>query len=302
MAVLLCSYFGQDFLPEQLESIARQTHPFWRVWASDDGSSDKTLDMLIECQEAWGRERLEIRQGPRKGFVANFLSLACDESIQAEYFAYSDQDDVWDADKLERAIDWLRTVPGNVPALFCSRTRLIKGGRVIGRSPLFRRPPSFANALVQNVAGGNTMVFNNAARRLLAIAGADVNVITHDWWTYLVVTASGGKVLFDAEPTVSYRQHDDNKIGAGMSWSFLRARFYGFFAGRLRGWIDGNIVALERLRPQFSPESERVFARFVLARELGFFSRLSGLRCSGVYRQSAAGNLALVAAAAFKKI
>jgi glycosyltransferase involved in cell wall biosynthesis len=302
VAVLLCSYFGQDFLPEQLDSIALQTHPFWRVWASDDGSADKTLGMLREYQEAWGRERLDVRQGPQKGFVANFLSLVCDESIQAEYFAYSDQDDVWDADKLERAIDWLKTVPGNIPALFCSRTRLVKDGRVIGRSPLFRRPPSFANALVQNVAGGNTMVFNDAARRLLAIAGADVNVITHDWWTYLVVTASGGRVFFDAEPTVSYRQHDANKIGAGISWSFLEARFYGFFAGRLRAWINCNIVALERLRTQFSPESERIFARFVRAREQGFLSRLAGLRCSGVYRQSAAGNIALVAAAAFKKI
>lgn len=302
VAVLLCSYFGQHFLPEQLDSIALQTHPLWRVWASDDGSADKTLGILIEYQDAWGRERLDIRQGPQKGFVANFLSLVCDERIQAEYFSYSDQDDIWDADKLERAIDWLRTVPGNIPALFCSRTRLLKGGRVIGCSPLFRRPPSFANALVQNVAGGNTMVFNDAARRLLASAGADVNVITHDWWTYLVVTASGGKVLFDVEPTVSYRQHDANKIGAGISWPFLRARFYGFFEGRLRGWIDGNIVALERLRTQFSPESEQIFARFVLARQQGFFSRMSGLRCSGVYRQNAAGNIALVAAAAFKKI
>ena len=76
--------------------------------------------------------------------------------IQARAYAYADQDDVWDPDKLERARRWLDTVDPAVAALYCSRTRLIDAaGRDAGLSPLFSRPPSFANALAQNIAGGS---------------------------------------------------------------------------------------------------------------------------------------------------
>jgi len=86
---------------------------------------------------------------PAEGFVANFLSLTCKASIEADYYAYSDQDDVWESDKLERAVRWLQTVPENIPALYCSRTRLVDAeNNEIGLSPLFSKPPSFANALI----------------------------------------------------------------------------------------------------------------------------------------------------------
>ncbi|EDK72391.1 glycosyl transferase, group 2 family protein [candidate division TM7 genomosp. GTL1] len=59
--------------------------------------------------------------------------------------------------------------------------------------------------MVQNVAGGNTMVFNNAARRLLIAAGSDVDVVAHDWWVYIVVSACGGRVHYDSRPSLRYR-------------------------------------------------------------------------------------------------
>ena len=66
-----------------------------------------------------------------------------------------------------------------------------------GFSPLFSKPPSFANAIVQNIGGGNTMVFNNALRALLREAGKDVSVISHDWWSYIVAAGCGGKIFYD---------------------------------------------------------------------------------------------------------
>src|SRR5207253_1787714 len=99
-----------------------------------------------------------VRNGPANGVCANFLSLATDPAIDADYFAFSDQDDVWYRDKLRRALTWLATVPGDVPALYCGRTELMSiDGRSYGLSPLFTRPPTFRNALVQNLGGGNTM-------------------------------------------------------------------------------------------------------------------------------------------------
>ena len=132
-------------------SFASQTFSNWKVWVSDDGSRDRTYDILKSYQLKWGQDRLSIQFGNKENFVGNFLSLVCKDSIQADYYAYSDQDDIWEKDKLQQAVNWLQTVPKEIPALYCSRTRLIDAdNRDIGFSPLFSSPTSFLNALVQS--------------------------------------------------------------------------------------------------------------------------------------------------------
>ena len=125
IAILLCTYHGQHFLADQLDSFFAQTYPNWEVWASDDGSLDDTHGMLEAYQQKWGKQRLSMHTGPAQGFAANFLSLSCDADIVADYYAYSDQDDIWEADKLQRAVAWLRSVPVDTPALYCSRALLV---------------------------------------------------------------------------------------------------------------------------------------------------------------------------------
>nr|WP_308809978.1 glycosyltransferase [Pseudomonas sp. MD195_PC81_125] len=104
IAILLCTFNGERFLAQQLESIARQTCPDWFVVVSDDGSTDSTLELLREYSERWGDGKLSVRQGPRSGYAANFLSLTCDKTIEADYYAWADQDDIWQANKLECAL------------------------------------------------------------------------------------------------------------------------------------------------------------------------------------------------------
>jgi glycosyltransferase involved in cell wall biosynthesis len=156
VAILLCTKDGAAFIDEQLRSLADQTHSKWILIASDDGSTDTTRDVL-ERFAGSVPQKVVIREGPGRGSCANFLWLAIDRSIKADYFAYSDQDDVWYPDKLERALDWLVTVSQDTPALYCGRTEIaLVDGRPNGFSPRFSRPPSFRNALIQNIAGGNT--------------------------------------------------------------------------------------------------------------------------------------------------
>lgn len=303
VAVLLCTYHGQRYLAEQLDSFAAQTYPNWAVCASDDGSRDDTRAILLSYKEKWGTDRFSVCLGPAHGFVANFLSLTCKASIDASYFAYSDQDDIWEADKLERAMRWLSTIPKHVPALYCSRTRLVdEEDRDIGFSPLFTKPPSFANALMQNIGGGNTMVFNDAARQLLREAGDDIDVVTHDWWVYLVVSACGGRVFYDAHPSLRYRQHDNNLIGMNASWRARLVRMRMLWQGKFRYYNDLNIRALERLRNRITPENREIFDRFSAVRNSDLFPRLIGLKQCGIYRQTVLGNLGLAAAAIFKKL
>jgi len=303
VAILLCTYQGGQYLPEQLSSFRAQSHTAWKVWVSDDGSKDNTHEILQAHQQTWGPNRLVVYPGPRKGFAANFMSLVCREEISADYYAMSDQDDIWHADKLERAVRWLKTVPAGIPALYCTRTELVdESGAKIGYSPLFKRPPSFANAMVQNVAGGNTMVFNDAARDLLKAAGADVQVVAHDWWVYIVVSACGGKVFYDPRPSLLYRQHAENLIGANAGIRARVQRIGKLFQGHLKAWIDQHIIAMQPILARLSPESLAIFNRFTSARQCSLIPRVFGIWRSGIYRQTRLGNLGLLAAAIFNRI
>ncbi|MNN24506.1 hypothetical protein D3C81_1379410 [compost metagenome] len=191
----------------------------------------------------------------------------------------------------------------DTPALYCARTELIGDtGSVIGCSPLFARPASFANALVQSLAGGNTMVFNGAAQALFQAAGAHLDIVSHDWWAYLLVTGAGGQVIYDRVPTILYRQHDANLIGSDLGARARLARLRMMFSGRFQGWNQRNILALKSVRSRLSEESQLTLDLFQKARESRGAARFLWLRRSGVYRQTPWGTLGLILAAVINRI
>ena len=303
VAILLCTYQGQRYLSEQLESFATQTHSNWKVWASDDKSKDETPAILEHYQKQWGTERLSILLGPAQGFVANFWSLTCDANILADYFAYSDQDDVWEPERLSRALAWLTRIPADVPALYCSRTRYIsKNGEELGTSALFEKPPHFRNALVQSIAGGNTMVFNQAARKLLIQTPSHKNVMSHDWWAYILVTGCGGLVFYDAYPGVLYRQHGSNVVGQNITLAAQWQRVKTLLAGDFKHWNEVNITTLDKMSHCLTEESRKIVTFFNKARRGFILSRIANLYRSGVYRQTTSGNIALYIATLLRKI
>jgi glycosyltransferase involved in cell wall biosynthesis len=300
--ILLCTLNGDRFLADQLSSLERQTFKNWKLIASDDGSLDRTRSVLLAFQKSFEPGKVEIIDGPRRGASANFLFLACAENLVSDYYAFCDQDDVWEPDKLARAIDVLQQAD-NIPALYGSRTRLInEDGNEIGFSPLFRKKPDFRCALVQSIAGGNTMVFNQKARDLLVFCGTDVNVPSHDWWLYQVISACGGKVHYDLYPSVRYRQHSDNVIGSNVGWAARMRRLEMFRLGRFRRWADFSETALTRLRPRMTAENQRIFDLFCKARHAPLLQRALIFAQTGVYRQTFLGNLGLAVAVLLKKI
>ncbi len=302
VAILLCTYNGSAFLGEQLESFATQTHKNWVIYASDDGSSDETLEILTEYQKTLGQDRLVTVNGPRQGFAKNFLSLIKDRSISADYFAFSDQDDIWFKDKLERSIAALAPIQ-KAPALYCSRTRLIAADRrVIGFSPLFSAPPGFRNALVQSIAGANTMLINNRARDLLTETADDATIVAHDWLTYLLVSGCGGRVIYDPMPTLDYRQHGGNLIGANSGLKERMVRLGKMCTGRFNEWSNQNLLILNSFKQKLAPESKLTLDRFEQARQSHLFRRLYLMKKSGIYRQTPQGNASLILAACLNKI
>jgi glycosyltransferase involved in cell wall biosynthesis len=303
VTILLCTLNGGQFLEEQLASIASQSYPHWRIVASDDGSTDATLAVLESFVARHEDERrVEIRKGPDCGPTANFLSLAADPAIDGTYFAYCDQDDIWYPDKLERAVVWLATISAEVPALYCARTTLIDlKGRYLGRSRLFHKAPDFRNALVQSLAGANTMVFNRAARALLIAAG-NRDVVAHDWWTYLLVSGAGGSVYYDPIPSVAYRQHRANQFGSNIGFFAVIWRLTMFLRGEWTRWNDRNAAALARCAFLLNATSRERLAAFSVLRSGSLIQRLRAWQQLGLYRQTRAGQLMLMFATIFRRI
>lgn len=303
IAILLCTYQGEKYLASQLDSFAAQTHTDWVLAVSDDGSVDKTRAMLANYRLKWGASKLNVYEGPRRGFVGNFMSLTCNTQVQADYYSFSDQDDIWHAEKLAHAMEWLRTVPSDTPALYCTRTQLVdEENQPIGLSPLFQRRPAFENALAQNIAGGNTMVFNDAARQILLQAGPLVDVAAHDWWVYLAVTACGGQVKYDPRPSLRYRQHTSNLIGANRGLRARLTRIRMLFKGHLKEWNERNIEALAQLRGLMTPSNVTLLREFISARDSNLLRRIQKFRSTGIYRQTALGNLGMFVAVIFNKL
>jgi glycosyltransferase involved in cell wall biosynthesis len=303
VTILLCTFNGERFLAQQLASLERQTFKNWELIASDDGSSDQTKSILHAFRKSFAPGKVNIIDGPRRGAPANFLFLACGKNLASDYYAFCDQDDVWEADKLARAIGVLEQASLDVPALYGSRTSLIdETGKMTGFSPLFPKTPTFRSALVQSIAGGNTMVFNQKARELLAFCGADINIPSHDWWLYQVTSACGGCVRYDDYPSVRYRQHSQNVIGSNMGFAARMRRLRMLRQGRFRHWSELNVAALARIRPRMNAESQQIFDLFCKARHRPLLQRAAMFAEAGVYRQTLLGNLGLAAAVVLNKI
>ena len=298
LTILMATYNGARFLSDQLNSFTQQTFVDWDLWISDDGSDDGTNSILRSyVKEQEGSHHVRIIDGPRAGFVLNFLNLTCSCENGSEFFAFSDQDDIWQVNKLQRAVDWLEKVPSNVPALYCSRTEIVdeyaRSTLPPTYSPLMKVPPSFANALVQSIAGGNTMIFNKAAKDLIDNFGGPVDVPSHDWWLYLLVTGVGGKVYYDPEPSLLYRQHHKNVVGSNQSLGALFIRLKEFLGYRFKDYNGKNVYHLTKCAPFLTSENQSRLTFFSEARTKSGLAGIKALKCSGVKRNGFLLNAAL---------
>jgi glycosyltransferase involved in cell wall biosynthesis len=303
VAILLATFNGDRFLSAQLDSLESQLHQDWFVIASDDGSTDSTLKILQKYQDRWPEGKLSIRTGPEQGFCQNFLSMACDSAIKADFYAFCDQDDVWLPKKLTTAINNIQeNQEDTIPYVYCGRTTYVDEKlKKLGYSPLFSFPRTFRNALIQSIAGGNTMVFNQKTKDLLEKVGI-VDHPSHDWWLYQLTTGAGGDVFYDPIPQVLYRQHQDALVGGNNSAGARLERISMVFKGQFRRWSDQNIAILENAKPYLKHGSKETLELFETMRNAKLKDRFRLLEVTGLYRQTWRGTISLLLAALFKKI
>ena len=153
-------------------------------------------------------------------------------------------------------------------------------------SPEFKRTPSFANAIVQSIAGGNTMVFNKSAKKILNESWKDQNIVSHDWWCYQIISGAGGNVIYDSKPCLKYEQHSKNLIGTNTGIVARIERLKWLLDGRFRDWNDRNAISMKLVEGLFTEKNIEILDYFIKARRSFLLERLYYFHRAGVYRQS----------------
>lgn len=275
--VLLSTYNGEAYLKEQLDSILNQKNVDVRLFVRDDGSSDGTVDILRAYAAL--HDNMQYLSGENCGVVASFFRLFELSDPDVDFYALSDQDDVWDEDKISIACQKLEQMRKSksqkkkkndsqirtftTPLLYCcdawntddALNLLPESMQTAGRELV----PDFRNALIENIARGASIVFNQALMSYIRISMPQ-DIYMHDWWLYLVASCFG-EVCYDSAAHYKYRQHAGNALGAAAPSGYSR------FFRRLKqsctngGHISRQAKAFERI--YHVPEEKQPFLNIV---------------------------------------
>lgn len=234
--VLLSTYNGEKFLEEQLESILRQREVEIELLIRDDGSTDRTLEII----ERWEKKlKINFYIGPNVGPARSFMDLIKHVDENADYYAFCDQDDYWMPDKLLAALQHLHQYKEEEPILYYGKAKRVGANLEEIDSPFHKNyhTEKFSQVLVENAACGCTMVFNRCLLR--KIKKYEPNYLQmHDSWILTVCAALDGKICYDPYSHILYRQHDNNKVGGLKKIKYGR---YKLFEYRVKKFFDCNM-------------------------------------------------------------
>lgn len=219
IAILMATYNGEKYICQQIDSILSQTCKDWELYIHDDGSTDNTIAAVESYVEKYPNKIHLIDGKSTGGAKYNFFYMF--GQVEATYYMTCDQDDVWLDKKIELTYDKMLTIENkaDVPCLVYTELRVVDSelntiaDTMSGYQSLDCHKRTINQFILQNSVTGCTMMVNRALRdKMLRITDID-NTIMHDWWAALVA-AQFGKTAFIDEPTILYRQHGDNSLGA----------------------------------------------------------------------------------------
>jgi glycosyltransferase involved in cell wall biosynthesis len=302
IAILMATFNGGRFLPDQLDSLWQQTRQDFDLYVRDDGSSDETLNLLrTAAAEHPGRLHIVANDSTRLGPKRSFLSLL--HHTDAHYIAFCDQDDFWLPHKLERLVNAAAeaesSLAADAPVLCCSDATVADAtlkpmdGTYFDRHGIRisdGRDLALSRLLFRNFAIGATTMVNSAlARRCRQVPAA---AIMHDWWMALVATALGRAVVL-TEPLILYRQHSANAVGS-------RLRAFPRTWNQMEGYLElsrataarcvAQAVAFNEHFAPLPPQSARILEPFATFAEQGWMRRASTLIRSRAFKPGLALN------------
>ena len=236
IAVFLSTYNGEQYLKKQLDSLVNQTlSSSVKIYVRDDGSSDRTISILNSYKD---KIAITVKKGSNKGPAKSFWELFNDTRIKADYYAFCDQDDIWDADKIERGV---KALSGKEkPLLWCSNCRVMDGGDNLvsdlyhEKEPIFTLPSQFVCGAIQGCA----MMFNDSFREYILSRNVSVFPM-HDFVfvTYAILTDA---LIYEHEPSFNYRIHSGNVVAKEKKYSLagIKKTLNNWFSKKSRNGVS----------------------------------------------------------------
>ncbi len=280
--ILMATYNGEKFISMQLDSILNQSFKDWHLYINDDNSSDSTCEIVKKYQEKYP-DKISFSKSPSPlGAKGNFFKLM--EFSKSEYIMFCDQDDVWNSDKIEKTLNKMKETENDekdIPVLVHTDLKVVNENLDVINPSYFKlsrikNETALNKAIVQNCVTGCTVMINKA---LLNLAGENnENIIMHDWWLYLIASAFG-KIGFINTPTILYRQHSKNEVGA-------KPHFMSFHQMNvsINKTISQSACFLERYISYFSEKQHNLINVYSNIKLLNPFTRLFILNKHKIYK------------------
>ncbi len=239
-AILLAVYDGERYIGELLESLCRQTCKDFTVYVHDDCSKDRTLEIIRSFQERLSIVVMDDPE-PGRGACKSFLRML--EHVDAQYYFFCDQDDVWLPEKVEKSLNALRSLEqengSTVPCISCCDLRVVDAELNTIAESFWGQGKLLPEILMefpylagQNFAAGCTLCFNRAMKNMAFPLRK--NIVMHDHYLLLLNVANHGVVKILHEPLILYRQHGGNVIGAVNGGASDRKNCFAGIADRLK--------------------------------------------------------------------
>lgn len=258
VAICMSTYNGEKYLEEQLKSLFSQTYSNIKIYVRDDGSSDKTKEILCKY-----KEKIVIVESTKNlGVVQSFMQLL--KYVEdADYYAFCDQDDIWLPNKIERAVEKLEESNNRIPTMYFSDYDYCdENMNYISRSAINKNGPSFQNALVECISLGMNMVINHSLRDII-VKNRMEKAMYHDWIIYLISSAIGN-IIYDREVSVKYRRHGNNVSTVNQNFiQFQIWRIKQIFKKSYFKQLKEQLIEFEKIyKKQLKPKDKKLLSLF----------------------------------------
>lgn len=210
--ILMSTYNGEKFVAEQIESIQKQTHTEWHLIIRDDGSTDKTCEIVGDFANK--DSRIKLIRAENVGVIKSFYELIKNNN-EADFYFFADQDDYWLPEKLTVMLAEAKKHDNRKPVMYYTDLTVTDKVLNVTAKSMIRSQSDHANTklvqeLTENTVTGGASMINHELAKLWQTTN---DIIMHDWYLALVAVALGELVYID-QPTHLYRQHDANVLGA----------------------------------------------------------------------------------------
>lgn len=214
IAVMMSTFNGEAYVEEQINSILNQLNVKISLFIRDDGSKDKTISII--SNKINQNPNIHLIQGENVGVGNSFMNLLYSTPDDYDFYAFSDQDDIWESEKICKSIELLKA---SDKKLYISNQKCVdKNGDFLNMRYKSKPPLEVIDVLSQNRGTGCTMVFNNQFKRLLCEAKRRpskeiLQLRIHDVWVTMVGVLTQS-IVYDNNAYICYRQHENNVVGA----------------------------------------------------------------------------------------